>query len=75
MEELKRSLDGTDGSHALATCFKARSGRQGGQSGECEDLNGGGRGKRDGKDRPTNQQRRRQSPHQSQQKQYQLRHQ
>ena len=68
MEELNRSLDGTDGSHALASCFKTRSGRQGGQSGqsgEREDLNGGGRGKRDGKDCPTNQKRRRQPPHQS----------
>ena len=62
MEELNRSLNGTDGSHALDTCFKARSGRQGGQSrqsGGREDLNGGGHGKLDRKGRPTNQQRRR----------------
>ena len=33
VEELSRSLDGTDGSHALAVGFKARSGGQSGWSG------------------------------------------
>ena len=52
VEELNRSLDGTDGSHALAAGFKARSGaRNGGRGGH----NGGGHGKRDGKGRPPNQ--------------------
>ena len=52
VEELNRSSDGTDGSHALAAGFKARSGgRSGGRGGH----NGGGRGKRDGKGRPPNQ--------------------
>ena len=58
VEELNRGLDGTDGSHALAAGFKARSGgRSGGRGGH----NGGGRGKRNGKGRPPNQ---RQSQHQ-----------
>ena len=58
VEELNRSSDGTDGSHALAAGFKSRSGeRSGGRGGH----NGGGRGKRDGKGRPPNQ---RQSQHQ-----------
>ena len=69
VEELNRSSDGTDGSHALAAGFKARS---------------GGRGKRDGKGRPPNQrqpqhqprhQRKQQPAHQPQQQQYQPRHQ
>ena len=52
VEELNRSSDGTDGNHALAAGFKARSGgRSGGRGGH----NGGGRGKRDGKSRPPNQ--------------------
>ena len=52
VEVLNRSSDGTDGSHALATGFKARSGgRSGGRGGH----NGGERGKRDGKGRPPNQ--------------------
>ena len=51
MEELNRSSDGTDGSHALAADFKARSG---GRSGERGGHNGGGRRKRDGKGRPPN---------------------
>ena len=52
VEELNRSSDGTDGNHALAAGFKARSaGRSGGRGGH----NGGGRGKRDGKGRPPNQ--------------------
>ena len=81
VEELNRCSDGTDGSHALAAGFKARSG---GQSRERGRHNGGGRGKRDGKDRPPNQrqpqhrprhQREQQSAHQPQQQQYQLRHQ
>ena len=59
VEELDRSSDGTDGSHALAAGFKARSG---GRSGGRESHNGGGRGKRDGKGRPPNQ---RQPQHQS----------
>ena len=81
MEELNRSSDGTDGSHALAAGFKARSGgRSGGRGGH----NGGGRGKRDGKGRPPNQrqpqhqprhQREQQPAHQPQQQQYQPRHQ
>ena len=62
MEELNRSSDGTDGSHALAADFKARSG---GRSGGREGHNGGGRGKRDGKGGPPNQR----------QPQYQQRHQ
>ena len=46
MEELNRSLDGTNSSLALAAGFKARSGgRSAGRGGR----NGGGRGKRDGK--------------------------
>ena len=40
VEELNRSSDGTDGSNALATGFKARSG---GQSGGGGGHNGGGR--------------------------------
>ena len=52
VEELNRSSDETDGNHALAAGFKARSGgRSGGRGGH----NGGGRGKRDGKGRPPNQ--------------------
>ena len=52
VEELNRSSDGTDGNHALAAGFKARSGgRSEGRGGH----NGGGRGKRDGKGRPPNQ--------------------
>ena len=58
VEELSRSSDGTDGSHALAAGFNARScGRGGGREGH----NGGGRGKRDGTGRPPN---RRQPHHQ-----------
>ena len=77
VEELNRSSDGTDGNHALAAGFKARSGGRGGH-------NGGGRGKRDGKGRPPNQrqpqhqprhQREKQPVHQPQQQQYQPRHQ
>ena len=81
VEELKRSPDGTDGNHALAAGFKARSGgRSGGRGGH----NGGGRGKHDGKGRPPNQrhlqhqprhQREQQPAHQQQQQQYQPRHQ
>ena len=52
VEELNRSSDGADGSHALAAGFKARTGRR---SGGREGHNGGGRGKRDGKGRPLNQ--------------------
>ena len=55
VEELNKSSDGTDGSHALAAGFKARSGGQSGQSGGHESRNGGRRGKRDGKGRPPNQ--------------------
>ena len=52
VEELNRSSDGTDGSHAQAAGFKARSGgRSGGRGGH----DGGGRDKRDGKGRPPNQ--------------------
>ena len=69
VEELNRTSDGTDGSHALAAGFKARSGgRSGGRGGH----NCGGRCKRDGKGRPPNQ---RQAQHQPQQQQYQPRHQ
>ena len=81
VEELNSSSDGTDGSHALAAGFKARSGgRSGGRGGH----NGGGRGKRDGKGRPPKQrqpqhqprhQREQQPVHQPQQQQYQSRHQ
>ena len=81
VEELNRSSDGTDGSHALAAGFKPRSGgRSGGRGGP----NGGGRGKRDGKGRPPNQrqpqhqprhQQEQQPAHQPQQQQYQPRHQ
>ena len=73
VEELNRSSDGTDGIHALAAGFKARSGgRSGGRGGH----NGGGRGKRDGKGRPPNQrqpqhQREQKPAHQPQQQQYQ----
>ena len=52
VEELNRSSDRTDGNHALAAGFKARSG---GRSGGRGVHNGGGRGKRDGKGRPPNQ--------------------
>ena len=81
VEELNRSSDGTDGSHALAAGFKARSG---GRSGGRGRHNCGGRGKRDGKGRPPNQrqlqhqprnQREQQPAHQPQQQQYQPRHQ
>ena len=81
VEELNRSSDGTDGNHAPAAGFKARSGgRSGGRGGH----NGGGRGKRDGKGRPPNQrqpkhqprnQREHQPAHHPQQQQYQPRHQ
>ena len=65
VEELNRSSDGTDGNHALAADFKARSGgRSGGRGGH----NGSGRGKRDGKGHPPNQ---RQPQHQQQQPQHQ----
>ena len=81
VEELNRSSDGTDGSHALAAGFKARIG---GWSGGRGGHNGGGRGKRDGKGRPPNQrqpqhqprhQREQQLAHQPQQQHYQRRHQ
>ena len=65
VEELNRSSDGTDGNHALAAGFKARSG---GQSGGRGGHNGSGRGKRDGKGRPPNQ---RQPQHQQQHPQHQ----
>ena len=55
MEALNRSSDGTDGSHALAAGFKARSGGQSGRSRGHGSRNGGGRGKRDGKGRLPNQ--------------------
>ena len=81
VEELNRSPDGTDGSHAVAAGFKARSGgRSGGRGGH----NGGGCGMRDGKGRPPDQrqpqhqprhQRKQQPAHQPQQQQYQPRHQ
>ena len=59
VEELNRSLDGTDDSHVLAAGFKARSGgRSGGHGGH----NGGGRGKRDGKGLPPNQRQSRNQP-------------
>ena len=72
VEELNRSSDGTDGNHALAAGFKARSGgRSGGRGGH----NGGGRGKRDGNGRPPNQrqpqhQRGQKPAHRPQQQQY-----
>ena len=81
VEELNRSSDGTDGSHALTAGFKARSG---GRSGGRGSHNGGGRGKRDGKGPPPNQrqpqhqprhQREQQPAHQLRQQQYQPRHQ
>ena len=81
VEELNRSSDGTDGSHALAADFKIRSGgRSGGRGGH----NGGRRGKRVGEGRLPNQrqpqhqprhQREQQPVHQPQQQQYQPRHQ
>ena len=73
-EELNSSSDGTDGSHALAAGFKARSG---GRSGGCGGHSGGGRGKRDGKGRPPNQRQPQHQPrHQrEQQPQHQPRHQ
>ena len=69
VEELNRSSDGTDGNHALAAGFKARSGgRSGGRGGH----NGDGRGKRDGKGQPQHQQQRPQHQQQQpQQQQYQ----
>ena len=74
VEELNRSPDGTDGNHALASGFKARSSGRSGRSGGRGGHNGDGRGKRDGKGRPPNQ---RQPQHQPrhQQQQYQPRHQ
>ena len=81
VEELNRSSDGTDGSHALAAGFKARSG---GWSGGRGGHNGGGRGKCDGKGRSPNQrqpqyqprhQQEKQPAYQPQQQQYQPRHQ
>ena len=81
VEALNRSSDGTDGSHALAAGFKARSG---GWSGGRGSHNGGGRSMRDGKGRPPNQrqpqhqprhQREQQPAHQPQQQQYQPRYQ
>ena len=81
VEELNRSSDGTDGNHALAAGFNARSGgRSGGRGGH----KGGGRGKRDGKGRPPNQrqpqhlprhQREQQLAHQPPQQQYHPQHQ
>ena len=44
VEELNSSLDGTDGSHARAARFKAKSGGQSGRSGGRGGHNGGGRG-------------------------------
>ena len=52
VEELNRSSEGTDGSHALAAGFKVKSG---GRSGGRGCYNCGGRGKRHGKCRPPNQ--------------------
>ena len=57
VEELTRSLGGTDGSHALAAGFKARSGGQSGRCGGRGGRNGDRRGKRDGKGRLPNLQR------------------
>ena len=81
VEELNRSSDGTDGSHALAADLKIRSGgRSGGRGGH----NGGGRGKRDGEGRLPSQrqpqhqprhQREQQPVHHPQQQQYRPRHQ
>ena len=72
VEELTRSSDETDGSHALAAGFKSRSGgRSGGRGGH----NGGGCGKRDGKGRPPNQRQPQQQQQQPQQLQYQPQHQ
>ena len=72
VEELNRSSDGTDGNHALAAGFKARSGgRSGGRGGHS----GGGRGKRDGKVRPPNQRQSQHQQQQPQQQQYQPQHQ
>ena len=72
VEELNRSSDGTDGNHALAAGFKARSGgRSGGRGGH----NGSGRGKRDGKGRPPNQRQPQHQQQQPQQQQYQPWHQ
>ena len=51
VEELNRSLDATDGGHALAAGFKATSGGQSERSRGHKGRDGGGRGKRDGKDR------------------------
>ena len=72
VEELNRSSDRTDGNHALAAGFKARSGgRSRGRGGR----NGGGRGKRDGKGRPPNQRQSQHQQQQPQQQQYQPQHQ
>ena len=72
MEELNRSSDGTDGSHALAAGFKARSG---GRSGGGGGHSGGGRGKRDGKGRPLNQRQPQHQPrHQREQQPAQQQH-
>ena len=74
VEEINRSLDGTDGSHALAAGFKAGSGDQSGWSGARGSRDGGGdrrkRSKRDGKDRPPKDQSQQQQ-HQPQQQQKQ----
>ena len=72
VEELNRSSDGTDGNHALAAGFKAKSGgRSGGRGGH----NGSGRGKRDGKGLPPNQRQPQHQQQQPQQQQYQPWHQ
>ena len=58
VEELNRSLDGTNSSHALAAGFKAKSGGQSWWSegrGSRNSRNSGGRGKRDGRGCPPNQ--------------------
>ena len=76
VEELNRSLDGTNSSHALAAGFKARSGGQSWWSEGRGSRNSGGRGKRDGRGCPPNQRQPQHQPrHQHEQPAHRQRHQ
>ena len=76
VEELNKSLDGTNGSHALAAGFKARSGGQSWWSEGRGSRNSGGRGKRDGRDCLPNQRQPQYQPrHQHEQSAHRQRHQ
>ena len=76
VEELNRSLDGTNGSHALAAGFKSRSGGQSWWSEGRGSRNSGGRGKSDGRGCPPNQRQPQHQPrHQHEQPAHRQRHQ